>query len=101
MFVSGNPEFVINIWGGGVNKTRTAVLMFECKRARDAMIRHVLWRLVHHHRVRVLKTAESWVELGVDFGVLAMEAILSCGVPITLSTVWDSAYKLKAIYFDT
>ena len=42
-----------------------------------------------------MTTATSWVGLGVDFGNQSMKAILSCEVPITLNTIWDSMYKLK------
>ena len=74
--------------------------MFGGMRVGYFMIRNVSWRLVHHHRVGELTTGAAWVELGVNFGDLAMEAILSCGIPRTLSTVWYSAFKLKSIGVD-
>ena len=55
------------------------------------------WRLVHHHRVEVVTTAAVWVGIGASFGNPSMEAVLSCGVPRTLNTIWDTTSKLKTI----
>ena len=40
-------------------------------------------------------TAVSWVGIGEAFGEPYMEAIMSCGVPRTLNTIWYTTSKLK------
>ena len=57
--------------------------------------RHRLWRLVHHLRVGVVTTAAVWVGLEAAFGDPSMDAILICGIPSTLNTIWDKMSKLK------
>ena len=51
VFVSGIPSFVIQLWGGVINRDRTAVLMSLGSRVRNFRGRHGSWRLVHHHRM--------------------------------------------------
>ena len=48
-----------------------------------------------------VKTLAAWGVLGLDFGGPPMEAILNCGVPITLITVQDTSSNLKAKGFDS
>ena len=54
--------------------------------------------LVHHHRVGGVTTSAAWVGLGAAFGNPSREAILSCGVPRTLNTIWYTTSKLKTIW---
>ena len=93
--MSGSPSFVRQLWGGGINRDRTAVLMSVGYRVIKFRGRHGSWRLVHHHRVGGVTTAAAWAEIGAAFGNPSMEAILSCGFPGTLNTIWDKTSKLN------
>ena len=73
----------------------TEVLMYVGSRVRNFRVRHGYWQLVHHHMVGGVTTDAAWVGPGAAFGNPYMEAILNCGVPITLNTIWDSASKLN------
>ena len=94
-FMSGSPSFSRQLWGGGINRDRTSVLMFVESRVRKFRGRHGSCQLVHHHRVGRETTPSVWVGLGSAFGNPSMEAILSCGVPATLNKIWDKTSKLK------
>ena len=93
--MSGIPSFVIQLWVGGINRDRTAVLISVGSRVRNFRGRHGSWRLVHHHMMGGVTTAAAWVGLGVDFGKPSMEAILSCVLPRILNTIWDTMSRLK------
>ena len=62
-------------------------------RARKFRGRYGSWQLVHQHRVGGVTTASAWVGLGANFGNRSMEAMLSCGFPITLNKIWETASK--------
>ena len=94
-FVSGNPSFVRQLWGGGISRDRTAFLMCVGLRFRNFRGIHGSWKLVHHHRVGKVTTAALWVGLGDAIGDRSMEDILICGVPRTLYTIWDTTSNLK------
>ena len=44
-------SFVRNLWGGGINRYRTSVLMSVGSRVRNFTRRNGSWRLMHHHWV--------------------------------------------------
>ena len=44
-----------------------------------------------------MTTAAVWLGLRAAFGNLSMEAILSCGFPRKLNTIWDTTSKLNTI----
>ena len=94
-FLSGSPSFVRQLWGGGINRYRTEVLMYVGSRVRNLRGRQRYWRLKNHHRLRGVTTAAVWVGLREDFGKPSLEAILRYGVPSTLDTIWDTTSKLK------
>ena len=73
----------------------TAVLMSVGSRVIKSRVIYRSWLLVHHHIVGGATTAAAWVGLGAYFGKPSMESILSCGVPRTLNTIWDTMSKLK------
>ena len=50
---------------------------------------------MHHHRVGGVTTNSAWVGLGVSFGNPSMEVILSCAVPSTLNTIWDTTSRIN------
>ena len=93
MFVSGNVEFIRQVWGCGVKKARMEALLSGKKRARYFGIRNVSWRHVNHHRLGEVNSYVAWVGLIGDFGQPSMEAILIYGVPRTVNSVWDSESK--------
>ena len=64
-------------------------------RVREFRRRHVYWKLVHNHKMGRVTKYSARVGLGVDFGNPSIEAILICGVAITLKMIWDSTVKLK------
>ena len=101
VFVSGNPEFVRQVWVRGVKKDRTAVLMSEGIRVRYFRVIHGLCMIVHHHRAGLVTTTIYWVGQGEYFGAPPMAAIMKFGVSRTLSIFCDSASKLKAVGFDS
>ena len=72
-----------------------AVLMSVGSRVRNFRVRHGYCKPVHHHMVGGVTTDAAWVGPGAAFGNPSMEAILNCGVPITLNKIWDSASKLN------
>ena len=59
--VSGSPSFARQLWGGGINRDRMAVLMSAESRVRNFRVRHGYWQLVNHHRVGGVTTTEAWV----------------------------------------
>ena len=94
--MSGNIEFSRQVWGGGVKKYRTAVLMTGGTIDKEFNIHHGSYICVHHHRMVGMTTTTAWVGMGVDFRNPSMEAILSCGAPRKFNNIWDSASKPKA-----
>ena len=88
-------KFSRQLWGGGINIDSTEALMSIGYRIINFKKIHGSWRLVNHHRVGWMATAEYWVGLGASFGNLSTEDILSCGVPRTLNKIWDTLYKLS------
>ena len=44
-----------------------------------------------------MTTSAEWVGIGAVIGNIHIEAILSCGFPRTLNTIWDTTYKLNTI----
>ena len=91
--MSGNPRLVRQVWLGGINKDKSAVLMYGGYRVRYFRVRHRSWRLVQNHRRGGVNTAVAWVGLGVKFGNPYMEAILSCRVPKTLKKIGTKGLK--------
>ena len=45
------PSFVRQLWGGGINRDRTEVLMYVGYIVRNFSVIHRSWKIVHHHRV--------------------------------------------------
>ena len=88
--MSDSPSFVRQLWGGGINRDRTTLLMSVGYRVRKSRGRHGYWQLVHHHRVEGATTAAAWVGLGAAFGNPFMEAILSYVFPRMLNTIMDT-----------
>ena len=88
-------KFFRQVWGGGINKDRMTVFMSGGSRIRNFRGRHKFWKLVHHHRVRGITTASSWVGLGVGFGNPSMGDMLSCRVPITLKKIGIHRLNLR------
>ena len=64
-------------------------------RVRNFMVIHGSWQLVHHHRLGGVTNAAAWVGLGDTFGNPYMEAILCCGVPRVLYTIWYVTSKIN------
>ena len=94
-FLYDDPSFVRHVWGGGINRYGTEVLMSVGSRVRNFRGIHGSWLLVHQHRMGVVTTAVAWVGLGDDFGNPSMEAILSGVDTRTFNTICDTTSKLK------
>ena len=94
-FLSGSTSFYRQLWGGGINSDSTSVLMSVGSRVISSRRIHGSCQLVYHHRVGVVTTAEVWVGIGAAFWNPSIESILSCVVPRTLNTIWDTTSKLN------
>ena len=94
-FVSGSPFLSRQLYGGGINRDMMEVFMSWGSIVINFRGRHGSCRLVHHQRLERVTPAAPQVGLGEAFGYLSMEAIPSCGVPITLKTTWDTMSKIK------
>ena len=88
--MSESPSFVGQLWGGGINRDRTTVLIYVGYRVRKFRGRHGYWQLVYHYGVEGVTTAAAWVGLGAAFGNPFIEALLSCGFPRTFITIRDT-----------
>ena len=93
--MSGSPSFSKQLWVGGINRDRTAMLMSVGSRIRNFRVRHGHWQLVHHHRVGGVTTDAAWEGLGAAFGIPYMDAILSCGDLRMLNKFLYTTSKLK------